>query len=1400
MRDEGRGPGPPSDRLSHGPPSRGVKELPDHSINLSGADIDAAYVPTVEMNSPVELRFDSRPQLHTARSLPVDESQRPLARATRRVGTVVRLPPGANVGTGQAHRRHVPLTTHVHLNDAAAPSLSTLLDTGASLSSIHAALLRRLGGTPAGSPMKVHGLGDVETLGWATITIFVPARDSHGFEVLLESTLDFHVLPNFAPGICLGLDFIHGHGVTIDASKGQANIRRYMFPVTEHLPAPSAREAQLCRVEDVYLPARTMSWIPVDTAALNPDVDYTFHPRLMTDADESLQIAGPTALGGKATKHVLVGNYGLRAVHLSRRTPIADAVAAQLGDEAGAPVDDHRMDLGRPISPPCLMAATTYRSAWRPDDADAATQLDLVEGADDPTTSLMRDAETVLVDDHYKVGVDSNGVPHPEVVALLRKHDAAFALDGRPGLIKVEEMSIVVEEGAQLRSEPPRRASPEKREAMDKTIEQLLDWQVIEPSFSPVSSPVLMVRQSDKWRFCVNYRNLNSVTVADRNPLPTTDAVFQTLQGKRWYSSLDAIRGYHQYPVRPEDRWKTAFVCHRGLYQYRTVPFGLRNAPAVFQRMMDNVLGSLRWKTAVVYIDDVVVATVILAEHLESLDLILSRATHLGLKFSPSKCTFAVPSLTLLGRRVSEAGVAVWADRAKAVLEMPAPTTLRELYHVLGLFGYYRAFIPRYAQRSEPLTWLTQGWRWESVGDRTRLVRKDGSVANADRELLPWGDEQERSFADLKRAIGSPPVLAHPDPTRPYILYVDACKDGFAAVLHQVFEDELPTAQPAAYPLTPLPSTTSQHWAAWLRADRYFGPILRRVMQDAEAEPDWVLEQDLLRRRVDGRFALPEAAVPLVLRSVHDHNGHFGYTKTQLAVAKNFWRPRLSEMVRAWVRHCRTCQHTKLGRRVGELDVESDRQLPFEAVAFDLVLGLPRTRSGNDAVFFIHDVFSRMILITPCKSTIDASGLAAIISDRVLRQGWRPRRLISDSEARVTGRVMQALATSLKAVLTPSPSHHQQSNAVERAVQTAQHALRSMIGESAARWDTRVVPAVEVAMNSTPNVSTGYSPFDLVFLAHPGTVHAVFDVGGAGAGQDFEDLLLAASEHLDDARHATAVARAQQKRRYDASRQPLPSLREGDQVYVRLRDRPVAGFGGGKLEARKLGPFPVAEVLSPHRVRFQLPADLGIGAEFAVDELDVLPASLDPFAGRLEPLDAASVADSDIEDDGDREEEPHLPPRRRGAPSALRDFVLCAQASSDVFAVPAELLRDPIATVKQVEIGGRSVTLRERLVAYQSRLTTVSERRLVAPELELCCFAWAFARLAHLLEGAEVTVVTDHLPMAAMLLSDAGAKYGPTISRCRALLLPHLQNDRFIHRPDKVHKNVDALSRLAMPT
>ncbi|KAE8182590.1 hypothetical protein A4X06_0g7783 [Tilletia controversa] len=299
-----------------------------------------------------------------------------------------------------------------------------------------------------------------------------------------------------------------------------------------------------------------------------------------------------------------------------------------------------------------------------------------------------------------------------------------------------------------------------------------------------------MVKQQSKWRFCVDYRQLNTVTIPDRYPLPHIDAVFDTLTGKTIFSSLDALRGYHQLPVKMEDRWKTAFVCHRGLFQYKTVPFGLRNAPAVFQRLMDRLLAALRWRHAVVYIDDIVVASRSREEHLWVLDQLLGRARQFGLKFGPAKCTFAVPSLVLLGRKVSGAGLAVWKERASAVTSLEPPTTLRDLYHVLGLFGCYRPFIPDFARVAGPLTELTRGWRYEHVDGRYRLSDVHVKAVSANRVHIDWNESRQRSFEALKRAIAHPPVLAHPDSSRPYLLYVDASKEAFAAVLHQWHEDE----------------------------------------------------------------------------------------------------------------------------------------------------------------------------------------------------------------------------------------------------------------------------------------------------------------------------------------------------------------------------------------------------------------------------------------------------------------------------------------------------------------------------------------------------------------------------------------------------------------------------------
>ncbi|KAE8239128.1 hypothetical protein A4X06_0g8495, partial [Tilletia controversa] len=1233
----------------------------------------------------------------------------------------------------------------------------------------------------------------MRTKGFATVTFFIEGRDSRDKQVFLECTHDLHVLPSFGPGLLLGRDFIDGHDLSISPARGRAHVGPYTFAVNEKVGGPFATDVELHTAADVVVPPNHNVWVPVDTGSLAPDVDYCVHPRLSASSDETVQLAGPTGLitrGEGARRHVLLGNFGVADCHLQRGTIVADAQATHVGDTLRAS--------GRDFSfPPAATPARSHHASVASGEVDplsgVADPLDAFEPDDGPSPDPRHDSATVLIDDHFRVGVDAKGRSPPEIVALLRRHEQAFALDGRPGLVRGTEMAIDLKEGTILRPEAPRRVSPEKREAIDTAIDQLLAWDVVEPSSSPASFPVLMVRQYGKMRFCVDYRQLNANTILDRYPLPTVDSVFQTLCGKRIFSSLDAIRGYHQLPVRPSDRWKTAFTCHRGLFQYKTVPFGLRNAPAVFQRLMDRLLGALRWQDAVIYIDDIVVATTTMDEHVRALDSILSSAEREGLRFSPGKCTFAVGSLVLLGRKVSGAGVAIWRDRAVAVRDLARPSTLKELYHALGLFGYYRMFVRSFATIAEPLSRLTKGWRYEQADGRYRLVNVEGKAVSAERCALDWGEDQQQSFDRLKAAIASPPTLAHPDPSRPYLLYIDASKDGFGAILHQSFETEAPPLQSAesaqllALDLVRLPSPIArERWTSWLRADRHFAPILRaaeRAVDPAVDGGEWLLNDGVL---------------------------------TYLAVARSFWRPGLSVAVRSWVKYCRSCQKTKVGRKTGVLDIAKDPQLPFETISLDLVYGFPSSRSGNNAALVILDVFSRMVLIEPCVNTITAEGVAAIVSNRVLRYGWLPRRIVSDSEARLTGSVMTALARSLGASLTPSPPYHQQANAVERAIQTVQTVLQSVSLESHAHWDRRLAPAVELAMNSTPSLSTGQRPFDLVFVSHPDVVHAVFDGEEEHAGVGgFDERLAAAEERLVEARRCILLAREDQKRRYDQSRAPPVSLRVGDQVHLRLKDRPVPGAITSKLDARKDGPFDVVEVVSPHRVRLALPDHIGIDPVVSIEQVDLVPRSPDPFAATRTSLDlpdgdaAARVEDvieaseeaplplddAFVDDDACWDQDSVLPPRPRRLPISLRGFHLGVLSTADRSQLE-EALREPMRKARRVALSDRTVVLIEKPVAFLSRLTTPAEKKMVAAELELRCLAWAYAKWVYLLEGALVTVVTDHQPMGAMLSSTSGVSYGPNISRCRALIMPHLPNLRFVARPGHAHVNADALSRL----
>ncbi|UYV69036.1 K02A2.6-like, partial [Cordylochernes scorpioides] len=320
----------------------------------------------------------------------------------------------------------------------------------------------------------------------------------------------------------------------------------------------------------------------------------------------------------------------------------------------------------------------------------------------------------------------------------------------------------------------PYRVSPAERRVIQSEVEKMMETKIIRPSSSPWASPVILVRKKDgSLRFCVDYRRLNKITNKDVYPLPRIDDALDTLSGSRYFSTMDMRSGYWQIEVDDKDREKTAFITPDGLYEFNVMPFGLCNAPATFERMIDNVLRGLKWDMCLCYLDDIVVYGSTFKEHLTRLYKVLRCIQQAGLCLNYKKCHFASRQITILGHVVNEFGTQPDPEKVKAIVHFPKPRNISETRSFLGLSSYYRRFIKSYANKSRPLN---------------SLLKKD--------EKFIWGEEQDESFRILKQELGSSPVLGHFIEGAETQAHTDASGYGLGAVLVQIQND---AERPIAY-------------------------------------------------------------------------------------------------------------------------------------------------------------------------------------------------------------------------------------------------------------------------------------------------------------------------------------------------------------------------------------------------------------------------------------------------------------------------------------------------------------------------------------------------------------------------------------------------------------------------
>lgn len=302
-----------------------------------------------------------------------------------------------------------------------------------------------------------------------------------------------------------------------------------------------------------------------------------------------------------------------------------------------------------------------------------------------------------------------------------------------------------------------------EREAMERYISDSLASGFIRPSSSPAGAGFFFVGKKDgSLRPCVDYRGLNNITVKNTYPLPLMSSAFERLQGASVFTKLDLRNAYHLVRIRGGDEWKTAFNTPRGHFEYLVMPFGLSNSPAVFQALVNDVLRDMIDQFIYVYLDDILIFSSSLQEHVQHVRRVLQRLLENGLFVKTEKCIFHAQSVPFLGYIVSTEGIRMDPDKVKAVVDWPSPDSRKALQRFLGFANFYRRFVRNFSQIVAPLTALT-----------------------SPRVPFRWSDTAEAAFAKLKSRFVSAPILIAPDPSRQFVVEVDASEVGVGAVLSQ---------------------------------------------------------------------------------------------------------------------------------------------------------------------------------------------------------------------------------------------------------------------------------------------------------------------------------------------------------------------------------------------------------------------------------------------------------------------------------------------------------------------------------------------------------------------------------------------------------------------------------------
>ena len=670
----------------------------------------------------------------------------------------------------------------------ASGTVSTLVDTGALRSVMSEAQYLKLGLPPLDTTRKVHVVGaggmDLESLGHTKAPVVV---GNASFEQ------EFIVCRQLKRPAILGIDFTRENSIGIQWTDEGKRQLLYRKKVLIELDDP-AMGVPLRAPRPIRVPPRhtliahlgcSMTLTGQFETVLNPFVRED-HPALHIPP---LMLTGTEARGEEQSIPVPIINLdNTQGIEIEAGEVLAFArptLAAEAVDiyEVAAVQDIIDEMVEKSKKPVCRHWIPARRANKDAAIADIAAVRQMMPAVPKDTAFLCSPAD---VDQHRKVELQDAAVSQEtreKFRKLCEEHPQVFSQSNTDiGTTQLLKMDILTGDSPPINQKP--YTLPLKHyDWVKKEIETLEKAGVIEHSVSPWASPIVVVpkksapNEPPRRRLCIDFRKLNALqpetkrvdinqrpetkkTPLTLHPLPKIDDIFARLNGAKVFSTLDLRSGYYHIALSEDSRPKTAFVTPFGKWEFCMVPFGLSQAPAYFQLLISMVLEGLDF--AIGYLDDIIIFSKTEEEHMKHMETVFERLEAAGLKLKRSKCEFFKKHIHYLGHLISDEGIAPLPEKLDSIRHMPCPTSAKEVKQFLGLVGYYRKFVPRFADISRPLTQLT-------VKDRDFV----------------WKKIHKDAFNLLKQKLCEAPILVYPDPNHPYTLYTDASKYAWGGVLTQ---------------------------------------------------------------------------------------------------------------------------------------------------------------------------------------------------------------------------------------------------------------------------------------------------------------------------------------------------------------------------------------------------------------------------------------------------------------------------------------------------------------------------------------------------------------------------------------------------------------------------------------